>query len=76
MNLSHVAARQELRELIKEITFSSDWKDLTVKTSFLNTLNNYMKVYEALLLQMKNQIVKLDSKANKMGALEDRFAQG
>jgi hypothetical protein len=67
---------KELSALIKEITLSDDWKDLSVKSSFLSTLDGYMKVYESLLFQMRFQIKELKNKVGRMSDLESTFAQG
>ena len=65
---------EQLGNLIKEITLSGDWKDLSVKTSFLSTLDSYMKVYNTLLAQMRFQINKLENKSGKFDSLETAFS--
>ena len=63
-----------LNTLLKEITMSSDWEDLSVKTAFLNTLNSYMTVYNTLLAQMNYLVGRLSSKSDAFSNLESTFS--
>ena len=63
-----------LNTLLKEITMSSDWEDLSVKTAFLNTLNSYMTVYNTLLAQMNYLVGRLNTKSDVFSNLESTFS--
>ena len=63
-----------LNTLIKEITMSPDWEDLAVKTSFINTMNSYMMVYNTLLAQMNYLVGRLNKKSDKFSSLESTFS--
>ena len=63
-----------LQILINQITASNDWVDLKVKTSYLQTLNNYMTIYQTLYFKMNEMVMKLETKSGSLDALESRFS--
>mgnify|MGYP007069837767 CR=1 FL=1 len=63
-----------LTTLINQITASNDWIDLTVKTSYLQNLTDYMSLYQSLYYEMNSMVMKLEAKSGSLDALESRFS--
>lgn len=71
---SYKETLESLESLIGEITVSNDWKDLTLKTSYLNDLNSYMLVYQGLYEEMLKMVSKLEYKSSSLDALESMYS--
>lgn len=52
----------KLKDFISNIENSSAWKDVQVKTSFINTCKSYIKIYNDLSNKMDIQIEYLQKK--------------
>ena len=66
----------KLNNLIISIDSSSAWKDLKVKTAFINTCNSYIKIYNDLSSKMDIHIEYLQKKANIANDIENKYLGG
>ena len=64
----------ELETLVNEINGSTDWKDISVKTSFINTCVSYITIYKNLSVVMENYISYLTGKSDTATALERAYS--
>lgn len=64
----------ELETLVNEINGSTDWKDASVKTSFINTCNSYITIYKNLATIMEKYISYLTGKSDTATALERAYS--
>ena len=66
----------ELQSLVTEIAGSGAWKDAQVKTSFIDTANSYIAMYQNVAENMEKYVSYLTKKSESANALEDAFARG
>lgn len=66
----------KLNNLIISIENSSAWKNLKVKTAFINTCNSYIKIYNDLSSKMDIHIEYLKTKANIANDIENKYITG
>ena len=67
---------RELHSLIISIESSPAWKDIKVKTVFINTCNSYIKIYNDLSSNMDKYINYLRTKAGIANDIENRYIGG
>lgn len=66
----------KLNNLINSINESSSWLDVEIKTSFINTCNSYIKIYNNLILAMGIYIDYIKKKSETGAAIESTYAGG
>lgn len=67
---------QNLSKISGEISSSSAWKDDTVKGSFNNSFNSYIKTFEKFKSDLDSFSTYLNSKSAVASAIEDEFSKG
>ncbi len=65
----------ELSNLISTINGSSSWIDQSVKTSFINTCNSYVRVYRSLIISMENYVNYLVKKSESASSIESAYSR-
>lgn len=65
---------KDMRSLYNEINLSSSWKDTSIKTSFLNKLDKYLKEFEELKDTMTNQVSSLSLSTTTIDNIESTFS--
>ena len=76
MTNKYIDKISELNNLINEINNSTAWKDLEVKTTFINTCNSYIKLYNSLIAAMEAFIEYLKNKSNAAISIENTYMGG
>ena len=66
----------ELTNLIEEINQSPAWRDVDVKTSFVNTCNSYIMIYKNLIQALDVYANYLSKKSNAGADFESKYAGG
>ena len=66
----------ELTNLVNTINGSSAWKDVEIKTSFIDTCNSYITIYNNLILALDVYIDYLNKKSESGAALESAYSGG
>lgn len=61
--------------LIKEIASSNQWKDVVVKTEFINTLNSYLKIYKEASSFLEQYEKYLISKVKMAYIMEQKYTR-
>lgn len=61
--------------LIKEISSSNQWKDIVVKTEFINTLNSYLKIYKEASSFLEQYEKYLTSKVKMAYIMEQKYTR-
>ena len=67
---------EELNKLVSTINSSSSWKDVEVKTTFINTCNSYIKIYNSLISAMEAFIEYLKKKSQAAASIEQAYMGG
>ena len=65
---------EAMRNLYKDISSSSSWKDTSIKDTFLNKLDNYIRLFESLSTTMSNQVNKLSISTSEVDTIESIFS--
>lgn len=65
----------ELENLAREIASSSAWKDVKVKTEFVNTYNAYLKIYKDASKTMENYEKYLEKKSDTARQIEKNYTR-
>lgn len=65
----------ELTKLVNSINESSSWRDVDIKTSFVNTCSSYIKIYNNLIQAMDIYINYLSKKSEIASSIEDGYAR-
>ncbi len=63
----------ELNRLVRTIESSSGWKDVNVKTSFIETCESYVILYRGLISRMNKYVKYLSDKAGGAAQIEQAF---
>ena len=66
----------KLNNLVISIGESSSWKDIEVKTSFINTCNDFIASYNRLISSMEDYINYLEKKSEDGDAIETAYSAG
>lgn len=79
-NLSETRKKYEdeitnLENLEIEISTSSSWKDLTVKTAFLNTYKGYLSIYKNIYTAMSYYEKYLEKKSKEAKQIEEKYTK-
>ena len=77
-NLSETRKKYEdeisaLENLEIEISTSSSWKDLKVKTAFLNTYKGYVSIYKNIYTAMSYYEKYLEKKSKEARQIEEKY---
>lgn len=64
----------ELTSLVNTINGSTAWKDLVVKTEFIETCNSYIETYKNLASSMEKYVNYLSSKSSSGEELERAYS--
>lgn len=62
-------------DLIKKIASSNQWKDVVVKTEFINTLNSYLKIYKEASSFLEQYEKYLISKVKMASIMEQKYTR-
>ena len=66
----------QLTNLVEEIKASSAWKDIEVKTSFINTCESYIMIYKNLIQALDIYADYLRKKSENASNIESAYAGG
>lgn len=66
----------ELNNLVSTINSSPSWKDVEIKTTFINTCNSYIKIYNSLINAMEAFIDYLKKKSEIATSIEQAYMGG
>lgn len=66
----------ELNNLVSTINSSPSWKDVEIKTTFINTCNSYIKIYNSLINTMEAFIEYLKKKSEIATSIEQAYMGG
>lgn len=66
----------KLNNLVSSINDSSSWKDVEVKTSFVNNCNYFIESYNRLISAMEKYINYLEKKSEAGVAIETTYSAG
>ncbi|MDD6757376.1 MAG: hypothetical protein PUE33_04870 [bacterium] len=64
-----------LANLASEINTSSSWKDVNVKTEFINTYNSYLNIYKTTYANMASHEKYLEEKSDMARQIEQKYAR-
>lgn len=65
----------QLNNLVNEINDSPLWKDVEIKTSFINTFTSYINVYKNLILALDKYIDYLLKKSESGENIESSYSK-
>ena len=65
----------ELANLANEIALSSAWKDINVKTEFMNTYNSYLSIYKDIYTSMERYEKYLEKKSKVARRIEQNYTR-
>lgn len=65
----------ELSNLAAEISSSPSWKDVLVKTEFINTYNSYLEIYRNICGQMETYEKYLEKKSKLARQIERNYTR-
>lgn len=65
----------ELANLANEIESSSSWKDINVKTEFMNTYNAYLSIYKDVYTAMEHYEKYLEEKSKVARQIEQNYTR-
>lgn len=61
--------------LAREISSSPSWKDIGVKTEFMNTFNAYISIYKKTCLNLEHYEKYLEEKSKNAKEIEHKYAR-
>ena len=64
----------KIRNVCREMSTSSAWKDTSIKDNFLHTLTNYIKSFDDLKKEMTTQVDNLSIATAAIDNIEGRFS--
>ena len=66
----------KLTTLVKEIESSASWKDATVKSSFVNSINSYVNYFNSSYTKLTGFSDYLNKKTSSISQFEDSYSKG
>lgn len=64
-----------LNDLASEIAYSAKWKDIRVKTEFMNTYNSYLNIYKDVYTTMERYEKYLEKKSKVARQIEQNYTR-
>lgn len=65
----------ELSNLALEISASSAWIDINVKSEFMNTYNSYLDIYKNICIMMESYEKYLEKKSSVAKQIEQKYSR-